>query len=246
MPKRLAWLDRLTTEFGRRHRGTCWPTARRLFVESVPPTRLPGRFTRSNGERLGVSSPRSRRGWSDWLGTGAEPTWARLGLRNPRLDFRSDQGQKRLQRRGGEKGRAEPRAGARSSETRSDDLWVARPPAPLGPVLPHDTASPANRPEDKRRRIAEDLAARRIDAAVLTQPESIAWPPQPARPRRCPEHAACRSAMRLVHVRPRGRGFFRRSGEADPRRAPASGPNARVTVAPPAEGWKRGARPVGR
>ncbi|NBC94813.1 MAG: M24 family metallopeptidase, partial [Deinococcus-Thermus bacterium] len=56
-----------------------------------------------------------------------------------------------------------------------DDLWIDRPPAPLGPIVPHDSAFAGEESAAKRRRLAETLGTRKLDAAVLTQPESIAW-----------------------------------------------------------------------
>jgi len=158
--ERLAWLTGFTGSAG-----TAVVLADRaaLFVD--------GRYTLQAGHQVDgerweiVSSVKTP--VVDWLGQALSPG-ARLGY-DPRL-VSVDQA-KRLRA-------AAEKAGARLVPVEPnpiDDLWVARPPAPLGPVLPHDTGFAGESAEDKRRRIAEDLAARRIDAAVLTQPESIAW-----------------------------------------------------------------------
>ena len=56
-----------------------------------------------------------------------------------------------------------------------DQVWSDRPPAPLGPVVPHDLAYAGQSSADKRALIARQLSARGEAAAVLTQPDSIAW-----------------------------------------------------------------------
>jgi Xaa-Pro aminopeptidase len=56
-----------------------------------------------------------------------------------------------------------------------DAIWHDQPPAPLGLVVPHDARFAGESAEAKRRKIAEGLARERIDAAVITSPDSIAW-----------------------------------------------------------------------
>jgi len=56
-----------------------------------------------------------------------------------------------------------------------DAVWVDRPGPPLGPVVPHDLAYAGRDSADKRREIARALHEARVDATVLTAPDSIAW-----------------------------------------------------------------------
>ncbi|PWC36639.1 X-Pro aminopeptidase [Azospirillum sp. TSO35-2] len=56
-----------------------------------------------------------------------------------------------------------------------DSVWHDQPPAPLTPVVPQDDALAGESSADKRARLADDLARNGIAAAVLTQPDSIAW-----------------------------------------------------------------------
>jgi len=56
-----------------------------------------------------------------------------------------------------------------------DAVWQDQPPAPLGPVLPHELRFAGESAEKKRQTLADRLAADGIDAAVLTAPDSIAW-----------------------------------------------------------------------
>ncbi len=56
-----------------------------------------------------------------------------------------------------------------------DAIWEDRPPPPLAPVVPHDIAFAGESAADKRERLAASLAKDRIDAAVVTAPDSIAW-----------------------------------------------------------------------
>jgi Xaa-Pro aminopeptidase len=56
-----------------------------------------------------------------------------------------------------------------------DAVWRGRPPAPLAPVLPHPVEFAGETSESKRARIAETLAARNADVALITAPDSIAW-----------------------------------------------------------------------
>ena len=56
-----------------------------------------------------------------------------------------------------------------------DTLWRDRPPYPLSPVVPHDTAFTGRDSVSKRREVGETLEKKGLDAFVLTQPESVAW-----------------------------------------------------------------------
>ncbi len=56
-----------------------------------------------------------------------------------------------------------------------DSVWADQPPAPLAPVVPQELAFTGVPSADKRARLAEDLAGRGLAAAVLTQPDSVAW-----------------------------------------------------------------------
>ncbi|WP_035691417.1 aminopeptidase P family protein [Azospirillum halopraeferens] len=56
-----------------------------------------------------------------------------------------------------------------------DAVWPGRPPAPLTPVVAHDTAFAGTTSADKRADVAARLRRDGVAAAVLTQPDSIAW-----------------------------------------------------------------------
>jgi Xaa-Pro aminopeptidase len=56
-----------------------------------------------------------------------------------------------------------------------DEAWTDRPSPPKARALPHPLALAGESHEDKRGRIAKELAARHIDATVLTSPASVAW-----------------------------------------------------------------------
>ncbi|MGI4954404.1 MAG: aminopeptidase P family N-terminal domain-containing protein, partial [Janthinobacterium lividum] len=56
-----------------------------------------------------------------------------------------------------------------------DDAWTDRPPAPRAPALPHKLAVAGTPSAEKRASLAADLAEAGEDAAVLTDPASIAW-----------------------------------------------------------------------
>jgi Xaa-Pro aminopeptidase len=56
-----------------------------------------------------------------------------------------------------------------------DAVWLDRPEPPRAPVVPHDLAYAGRASADKRREIAGGLTEARVDAAVLTMPDSIAW-----------------------------------------------------------------------
>ncbi|WP_264665368.1 aminopeptidase P family protein [Azospirillum fermentarium] len=56
-----------------------------------------------------------------------------------------------------------------------DAVWPGQPPAPLAPVEPHDDALAGMSAGEKRQAVAEALRRDGIGAAILTQPDSIAW-----------------------------------------------------------------------
>ena len=56
-----------------------------------------------------------------------------------------------------------------------DAIWEDQPPPPLAPVVPHDLAFAGESAADKKSRLAGELAKKRIDAAVVTAPDSISW-----------------------------------------------------------------------
>jgi Xaa-Pro aminopeptidase len=56
-----------------------------------------------------------------------------------------------------------------------DAVWKDRPAPPTAPAVPHPLAYAGVSSEEKRTRIGRELAASGIGAAVLTQPDSIAW-----------------------------------------------------------------------
>jgi Xaa-Pro aminopeptidase len=56
-----------------------------------------------------------------------------------------------------------------------DAVWPDRPAPPRAPVLPHPQAVAGRSSAEKRGDIAEILRADRLDAAVLSEPSSIAW-----------------------------------------------------------------------
>jgi Xaa-Pro aminopeptidase len=56
-----------------------------------------------------------------------------------------------------------------------DAVWSTQPPAPLGPVQPHELRYAGEGAADKRARVAAELIKAGSDAAVITLPESIAW-----------------------------------------------------------------------
>jgi len=56
-----------------------------------------------------------------------------------------------------------------------DAVWPDRPEPPRAPIVPHDLAYAGRASADKRREIAAALDEARVDAAVLTAPDSIAW-----------------------------------------------------------------------
>ncbi len=56
-----------------------------------------------------------------------------------------------------------------------DAVWADRPPPPLQPALPHALEQAGRSSAEKRQEIAAQLRGRGEDAAVLTDPASIAW-----------------------------------------------------------------------
>jgi len=56
-----------------------------------------------------------------------------------------------------------------------DTIWRDRPAKPLAPVIPHSERYAGETGESKRQRLAETLAESGAAAAVLSQPDSIAW-----------------------------------------------------------------------
>jgi Xaa-Pro aminopeptidase len=74
--------------------------------------------------------------------------------------------------------RAAQRAGASFvavEQNPIDAVWTDRPAPPLAPVLPHPVEFAGETSEQRRRRIAEVVAAKGADVALLTAPDSIAW-----------------------------------------------------------------------
>ena len=56
-----------------------------------------------------------------------------------------------------------------------DAVWHDRAPAPLAPVLPQPVEFAGEASDTKRARVAQTLAAKGADAALITAPDSIAW-----------------------------------------------------------------------
>ena len=56
-----------------------------------------------------------------------------------------------------------------------DAIWSDRPPPPLGPARPHPLAYAGRSSPQKRDDIAAALRTAKLDAAVLTDPASLAW-----------------------------------------------------------------------
>ncbi len=56
-----------------------------------------------------------------------------------------------------------------------DAVWADRPPAPASPVVIHEDAFAGQPAADKRKQVAGSLNTQKVDAAVLTQTDSIAW-----------------------------------------------------------------------
>jgi len=56
-----------------------------------------------------------------------------------------------------------------------DAIWQDRPAPPMAPIVPHPLEFAGRSSDDKRRELAQHLIADKLDAAVLTAPDSIAW-----------------------------------------------------------------------
>ncbi len=56
-----------------------------------------------------------------------------------------------------------------------DAVWIDQPPPPLAPVVPQDLRFAGRSAEDKRLSLGRALGEEAISAAVLTNPDSIAW-----------------------------------------------------------------------
>ncbi|MDF1873920.1 aminopeptidase P family protein [Vannielia sp.] len=56
-----------------------------------------------------------------------------------------------------------------------DAIWQDRPPEPAAPIVAHPIEFAGESSEEKRARLAADLIKAGVDAAVLTQPDSICW-----------------------------------------------------------------------
>ncbi len=56
-----------------------------------------------------------------------------------------------------------------------DAIWIDRPQVPCAPVVPHSILYAGQSSEEKRKELARKLKDDRIDVAVLTAPDSIAW-----------------------------------------------------------------------
>jgi len=56
-----------------------------------------------------------------------------------------------------------------------DAIWRDRPAAPTTPAVPHPLEFAGQSSDDKRRALAQRLVSDKLDAAVLTAPDSIAW-----------------------------------------------------------------------
>jgi Xaa-Pro aminopeptidase len=56
-----------------------------------------------------------------------------------------------------------------------DTLWLDKPESPIAPVIPHPLQYAGETSQSKREKICQKLVQDRIDAAVLTVPDSIAW-----------------------------------------------------------------------
>lgn len=56
-----------------------------------------------------------------------------------------------------------------------DAVWKGRPPAPLAPVVPQPLEFAGEASDSKRARIAQAIASKGADVALITAPDSIAW-----------------------------------------------------------------------
>ncbi len=74
--------------------------------------------------------------------------------------------------------RAAEKAGASlvaCADSPLDRAWGEQPPTPVAPVVPHDDRHTGRASRDKRREVAALIAKAGADAAVLSQPDAIAW-----------------------------------------------------------------------
>ena len=108
-----------------------------------------------------ATSPRSRR--PSWLAEHAKPG-ARIGY-DPLLI--SEEGLARYTEAG--------LTMVPVSRNPVDAVWTDRPPPPAAPAVPHPLDHAGRSAEEKRADIAKALAEAKQDAAVLTDPASIAW-----------------------------------------------------------------------
>jgi Xaa-Pro aminopeptidase len=75
-------------------------------------------------------------------------------------------------------GKAVEKAGGELAATDAnpiDAVWADQPPPPRAPVVPHPLGYAGRASAEKREEIASGLSDQGADAAVLTQPDSIAW-----------------------------------------------------------------------
>jgi len=56
-----------------------------------------------------------------------------------------------------------------------DAVWTSQPLAPLAPAMPHKLSFAGKSAADKRAEIAAKLRAERLDAAIVSAPDSLAW-----------------------------------------------------------------------
>ena len=56
-----------------------------------------------------------------------------------------------------------------------DAIWHDRPARPLAPVVPHPEQYAGEAAQSKRQRLADGLAGNAVQAAVMAQPDSLAW-----------------------------------------------------------------------
>ncbi len=158
--QRLAWLTGFTGSAGL---AVVLPGAAAIFVD--------GRYTLQAQAEVDAALYAHRHlteePASDWVAATLKPDEI-LGY-DPRLHTL---GEVERFRAAAEKagGRLQPLA-----ENPLDAVWPDRPPPPLAPVVPHELRFAGDSAERKRQMLADRLAAERVDAAVLTAPDSIAW-----------------------------------------------------------------------
>lgn len=61
------------------------------------------------------------------------------------------------------------------SENPIDRVWPDKPAAPISPMVPHDLAFAGKASGEKRADLAANLRKRKLDAAVVSAPDSLAW-----------------------------------------------------------------------